>query len=102
MATTSRPPVRANTLRTYVPALRAMALVACALSSAVRALGAQEARTGTLSGTVVDQASNRPVADVIVLVRGTQVGTSTSADGRFRMVLPAGAHTLVIRHLAYG
>jgi hypothetical protein len=99
MTSKSRPSLRAATLRNWV-----LALYALAFSLTTGALSAQQADspTGTLVGTVLDQASGRPVADVIVVVQGTQVGTSTGPDGRFRMILPTGTHTLVVRHLSYG
>jgi hypothetical protein len=81
-------------------AARLAQLALCALALGAESLRAQA--TGTLNGIVLDQASGRAVADVIVVVEGTDVGTSTSTDGRFRMVLPTGSHRLVIRHLAYG
>ena len=97
MASTSSPGIRAAAARLLLLALSALAL---APGSARAQQPANP--TGTLTGIVLDQTSGRPVADVIVLVQGTQVGTSTTNDGRFRIVLPSGSHTLVIRHLAYG
>lgn len=85
--------------------LRSRALVVLALALSPRAVAAQETSgqgTGTLTGTVLDQASGRPLPDVIVIVQGTEVGTSTSSDGRFQLVLPAGVHVLQLRHLSYG
>lgn len=97
--TTRFRPLRPPLPRTLL-ALGATALAfSCARPTLAQAPAQQ---TGTLTGVVLDQASGNPITDVIVLVQGTQVGTSTGADGRFHMVLPAGAHTLIIRHLAYG
>src|SRR5687768_15039307 len=70
MATTSRSPIRALASRACVLALRATALGALALGTWPMAAQEPNAPTGTLSGTVLDQASGRPVADVIVLVQG--------------------------------
>ena len=98
MTTLSRPRMRAAT------PFALLALGALALASTPGALSAQvtQEQTGTLTGLVLDQASGQAIPDVIVLVQGTEVGTSTGADGRFRMILPAGSHTLIVRHLAYG
>ncbi len=79
-----------------------VALCVIVATPPARPLRAQDRPAGTLLGTILDQARGTPVADVIVVVQGTLVGTSTGADGRFSLVLPAGNHTLVVRHLAYG
>ncbi|HEX8694811.1 MAG TPA: TonB-dependent receptor [Longimicrobium sp.] len=51
--------------------------------------------TGTVSGTVVDAQTARPLADVAVTVVGTQRSTVTSAEGRYTLTqVPAGAHTV--------
>ncbi|MSR35721.1 MAG: hypothetical protein EXR95_03610 [Gemmatimonadetes bacterium] len=107
----SRPPTKVTMAtmsfpvkRVFCPRTSVLALAALALACTGGALSAQRSAdsTGTLTGTVLDQASGRPLADVTVLIEGARVGTSTAADGRFRMILPPGVHTLLVRHLAYG
>jgi len=49
---------------------------------------------GTLTGTVVDSADGAPLPGVTVLVRGTDYGTATGADGRYRLELPTGRYIL--------
>jgi hypothetical protein len=96
---------RSRPIRAFTRSIPLLALAAFAPVLAGSGLGAQQQpapEVGTLVGVVLDQGTGKPVSDVIVLVQGTQVGTSTGADGRFRMILPSGPHTLVIRHLAYG
>ena len=44
----------------------------------------------TLSGTVLDKASNQPIPGVNVVVGGTQNGTSTDFDGNFKLTVKKG------------
>jgi TonB-linked SusC/RagA family outer membrane protein len=56
----------------------------------------------TVSGTVTDSASGRPMQAVSVLVKGTGLGAQTGADGKFSVSVPATASTLVISSVGYG
>lgn len=49
---------------------------------------------GTITGTVVDSARGAPLPGVTVLVRGTDYGTATGADGRYRLEVPTGRYVL--------
>ncbi|WP_118831443.1 TonB-dependent receptor [Salinibacter ruber] len=49
---------------------------------------------GTVTGTVTDSVQGAPLPGVTVLVEGTDFGTATSADGRYRLELPTGRYTL--------
>ncbi len=49
---------------------------------------------GTVTGTVTDSIHGAPLPGVSVLVRGTDFGTATSADGRYRLELPTGRYVL--------
>ena len=60
------------------------------------------AQARTVRGVVNDSASGRPVSGVNVLVRGTTIGTSTDAEGRFTLAaVPAGDVTLIVRRVGY-
>ena len=51
--------------------------------------------TGTVTGTVVDAQTARPLADVAVTAVGTGRSTVTGADGRYTLTqVPAGARTV--------
>jgi hypothetical protein len=54
----------------------------------------------TFSGTVKDQ-TGAPVAQATVYVEELQQGTSTDADGEFRLRLPEGKYTCVFRCVGY-
>ena len=58
---------------------------------------------GTLRGTVVDAQTGEALvgAAVSTTVRGNLRGAVTDIDGRFRLLLPQGTHTLLVRFLGY-
>ena len=53
-----------------------------------------------VTGKVTDSKDGTPVQGVTVAVKGTQVGTQTSADGSYRLTAPAGA-TLVFSSVGF-
>ena len=54
----------------------------------------------TVTGKVVDKAGT-PVSKATILVKGTNVGTSTDETGNFSLTAPAGATTLVISSVGF-
>lgn len=56
--------------------------------------------TNSVSGTVFDSERN-PLPGATVLVSGTTVGTSTDAQGRYSLTLPAGTETLQFNFIGY-
>ncbi|MFB6097870.1 MAG: TonB-dependent receptor domain-containing protein, partial [Salinibacter sp.] len=57
--------------------------------------GAAQAQTwGTVAGTVIDSVRGAPLPGVTVLVRGTDFGTATGPDGRYRLEVPTGRYVL--------
>lgn len=75
------------------------ALVGCVLvSSQLRA----QAPTGTITGRVVDSASQQPVPNVNVVVMGAQRGTVTRDDGGFTLTaVPVGTQTVRASRIGY-
>ena len=58
--------------------------------------------TGTIQVSVVDSATQRPLADVQVTVVGTTLGARTSQTGGFQITnVPAGAHTVRAARIGY-
>lgn len=49
-----------------------------------------------VSGRVLDNESQTPLHGVSVTVKNTNVGTTTDADGNFRLTVPSGARVLVL------
>ena len=54
----------------------------------------------TIVGKVSD-ANGKPMSNVSVLVKGTQVGTTTAADGSYKIAVPANGKTLEFSSLGY-
>ena len=83
---------------------RKVGMAAAILAAAITpALGAAQQTNGTVTGTVTDRASGRPVGDMQVTVVGTQRGAVTDAQGRFRIAgVPAGSRQLRARRVGYG
>lgn len=58
---------------------------------------------GTIRGVTLDAATNEPLGDVNILVRGTDMGVTSGAGGAFLLRgVPAGAQTLVVSRVGYG
>lgn len=55
----------------------------------------------TLSGKVTDS-RNSPLADVSVMLKGTQTGAVTDKNGRFTLKVPQTSGTLIFSYLGYG
>lgn len=54
----------------------------------------------TIRGRVTDS-TGKPIAAVSIVVKGMKIGTSTSPDGNFSMVLPPKAKTLLFTSIGY-
>ncbi|MFN4763759.1 SusC/RagA family TonB-linked outer membrane protein [Gillisia sp. Q332] len=54
-----------------------------------------------ITGTVVDDITNQPIAGALVIVKGTQKGAVTDFDGKFTLSAPVGATTLIVSYLGY-
>lgn len=59
------------------------------------------AQTKTITGKVTDSKGNEPLIGVSVAVKGTATGTSTGADGTYRITVPENTNTLVFSYLGY-
>lgn len=64
------------------------------------ALGAF-AQNRQISGTVTDGAEKVPLPGVSILVKGSNSGTSTDAEGRYRISVPTDAQTLVFSFVGF-
>ena len=80
--------------------MRALTL-AVLIALLVSVPGAAAAQTAdTLTGRVTD-ASGQPIAAATIEISELGRGTSTAADGSFRVVLPPGRYTVVIRRTGF-
>ncbi|MCJ8210829.1 TonB-dependent receptor [Mucilaginibacter sp. RS28] len=59
------------------------------------------AQTRQITGQIIDQETNDPIVGASVLIKGTTRGTQTDISGRFKLSVPEGNTTLVIRYLGY-
>lgn len=57
--------------------------------------------TSTISGMVVDAKSNEPLIGVNILVKGTEIGTISDADGCFKLSIPNTTHIIQVSYLGY-
>ncbi len=75
---------------------RFLAFVLALLATVVAPASGQESQTYFINGTVVDEATQRPLASVSVTVSGTSYGTLTDQSGRFSLQarLAPGEYTL--------
>ncbi|MGA0556312.1 YfbK domain-containing protein [Larkinella sp. VNQ87] len=55
----------------------------------------------TVTGRVTDAITSQPLPGVTVKVKGTSTGTTTDADGHYRITLPNGLQTLVFGHIGF-
>jgi TonB-dependent receptor len=59
------------------------------------------AQSGTVRGTVIEDANGEPLYGVNVYVPSTSNGTTTDFDGKFELNLPAGTYDLRISYVSY-
>ncbi|WP_019946413.1 vWA domain-containing protein [Hymenobacter aerophilus] len=78
-----------------LPADRATAQMAPATVSAVAPA------TYTVTGRVTDRATGQGLPGVTVLVKGTNIGVSTQADGRYQIEVPNSAKVLVFTSIGF-
>ena len=65
-------------------------------------LDARGQSAGTVQGRVVDASGGAPLPGANVVVEGTDIGTSTNEDGRFRLPgVPTGSQTLAVSFVSY-
>ena len=81
---------------------RIVGIVAALLAFALLPAGAFAQGSGSISGQVLDQASQAPVVGAQVIVVGTQRGAMTDQEGRFTISgVPAGSHEVRARRVGY-
>ncbi len=62
----------------------------------------QTARTGTISGTVVDATTGTPLPGVNIIIKNTVVGTSTNFDGEFEISdIRTGTYSVMASMIGY-
>ena len=54
-----------------------------------------------IQGRVTSSATNDPLIEATIQVKGTLVGTTSDADGRYSVYVPSGAVSLVFAYSGY-
>lgn len=60
-----------------------------------------KAQEKSVSGKITDEKDGAPLAGVSVVVKGTTIGTTTAADGSFKLSVPANAKIIIFSLLDY-
>ena len=63
--------------------------------------GQAYAQDRTITGTLTASEDGNPLPGVSVKVKGSSVGTSTGADGKFSLRVPSGSNTLTFTYIGY-
>jgi|ERR1043165_8582625 outer membrane receptor protein involved in Fe transport len=59
------------------------------------------AQTKTISGKITDAGTKKGLEGANIVVKGTQTGTLTDADGKFTLTVPADAKTITVSFVGY-
>ena len=90
--------MKSRFVRTYGLVLPALAAALLAWPATAEA----QAQTGTVTGTVVDGQSGRPLLDAQVSIPGTGRGALSNSSGRYLILnVPTGQQTVVVELLGY-
>ena len=67
----------------------------------IAAFGTSQAQERVITGTVTDRADAQPIPGVSIRIRGTNTGTATGPDGRYRLAVPAGTTVIEFSSIGY-
>src|SRR5215831_16737765 len=59
------------------------------------------AQTKIITGTVKDKSNGDPLIGVTVVLKGTQVASTTDEDGKYDLAIPASGGTVVFSYVGY-
>jgi TonB-linked SusC/RagA family outer membrane protein len=59
------------------------------------------AQTSTVSGRIVSETDEQPMAGITVSIKGTSTSAQTNSAGQFSLTIPSGQSTLLIRAVGY-
>jgi len=83
-----------------LPFLTAAVILCCASVNTVEAKSSAVFQESTVSGQVLDEA-NAPIPGVNIVVKGTTNGTTTDANGNYRIALTNSNATLIFSFIGY-
>lgn len=81
--------------------MRRFLLAAFAAIALVAGRAAAQGGTRQITGTVIEEGSNAPIASAQLQVRGSTTGGLTREDGTFTLRVPEGDVVLIVRRLGY-
>lgn len=86
----------------HSPARKLPGVAALALAAALAGPSTVAAQDGTITGTVTDATSQRPLGSVQVHLMGTGLGTVTRDNGRYVILnVPAGDYTVRVQRIGF-
>lgn len=59
------------------------------------------AQTGTIRGTIIDDATGETIIGASILLKGTSIGTRTDIDGKFSLKSPAGIQAITCSFISF-
>lgn len=78
------------------------AIIFAVLCLVITSAAAEDIPTGSLSGTVLDEATGQPVPAVVANIVGTKLGAVADLEGRFVIrEVPAGTHSVRVSLIGY-
>ena len=87
-------------VRFAIPLGRTVLALLLLLAGAADA-GAQGRGSGTITGTVSVQRDGSTIAGARVIAGGTALAATTRGDGRYRLIVPAGSHELLVSSIGF-
>lgn len=82
--------------------IQLLLFIGCLVSPSLYAKGFEDFADKTITGKITDGKTNAPMSGVSVMLKGTSTGTSTDANGDFRLSVPEGKAVLVLSYAGYG
>lgn len=76
--------------------------LSCLFCASIQEVTAQQVPAAVITGTVVDDETGTPLAGVHVFIAESMIGTTTDAEGRYRLEkVPLGAHRLYVSIIGF-
>ena len=83
--------------------VRMTSVMGVAIAATAFAVGPVSAQTGTIAGLVTAQSTGQPLSNVQVFIQELNVGSLTSANGRYLLIsVPVGVHNVTVTSIGYG
>jgi TonB-linked SusC/RagA family outer membrane protein len=94
-------PLSKTGIKRFLLTINLVLIIACLSFLQVRATGVADLQQLQVSGKVTDSNTGEPLTGATVMVKGTKIGITTSADGTYTINVPAGSDILVFAFIGY-